>query len=398
MTGNISDKNPDEFGESLDFKSWVIDGASVWIHVNDENGKIVLWNKKAEEITGWKPEEVVGGSDIWKKLIPNESDRARIYTNLDSILSDSDTINDYHAELVTKSGEKKNVSWDLKAIKNRDGRVIRSIAIGKVIDPSTRRKSVSSEEATRLQVKISELEKIIASENEYLSFITHELRNPLVPIIGYSDMIREGAFGEISDELDKALESIMINAESMKTILDDVQGTLSAGFQKVTPNLTEIKASDLISDLRKIYYKANFGKKVDIVFGYEDCSFTADKFKLIQVIRNIIFNSVKYSGARVNILVAVSPELADYTAVISVTDDGIGIGEDNIAKIFDKNFQENSKQDTPRSGQGMGLYIAKNLVESMNGSISVISRKGEGSTFSIALPAAVRNNTLPSEK
>ncbi|HEX9744120.1 MAG TPA: ATP-binding protein, partial [bacterium] len=87
-----------------------------------------------------------------------------------------------------------------------------------------------------------------------------------------------------------------------------------------------------------------------------------------------------------------------YTAVISVTDDGIGIGEDNIAKIFDKNFQENSKQDTPRSGQGMGLYIAKNLVESMNGSISVISRKGEGSTFSIALPAAVRNNTLPSEK
>lgn len=112
------------------FRESVIERANVWINVLDPMGRVVLWNKAAEEISGYQRDEVLGSDEIWPWLYPDDDDRARIRARAEEILRDEGEVVGYETRITTKDGSQRRISWNSRSLRNEDGEIVGSIAIG----------------------------------------------------------------------------------------------------------------------------------------------------------------------------------------------------------------------------------------------------------------------------
>ena len=123
----------EEIRELNQFRESVIERANVWINVLDLNGRVVLWNKAAEDISGYPREEVMGSDEIWQWLYPDEADRARIRERANEILRDEGEVVGYETWITTRDGHGRQLSWNSRSLRNNAGEITGSIAIGQDI-------------------------------------------------------------------------------------------------------------------------------------------------------------------------------------------------------------------------------------------------------------------------
>lgn len=115
------------------FRESVIERANVWINVLDPMGRVVLWNKAAEEISGYRRDEVLGSDEIWPWLYPDDDERARIRARAEEILRDEGEVVGYETRITTRDGSRRLISWNSRSLRNDDGEIVGSIAIGQDI-------------------------------------------------------------------------------------------------------------------------------------------------------------------------------------------------------------------------------------------------------------------------
>lgn len=115
------------------FRESVIERANVWINVLDPMGRVVLWNKAAEEISGYRRDEVLGSDEIWPWLYPDDDERARIRARAEEILRDEGEVVGYETRITTRAGSRRLISWNSRSLRNDDGEIVGSIAIGQDI-------------------------------------------------------------------------------------------------------------------------------------------------------------------------------------------------------------------------------------------------------------------------
>lgn len=237
-----------------------------------------------------------------------------------------------------------------------------------------------------LSKKNRELDELNKLKNLFLGIAAHDLRNPLGVIIGYSDFLLEEATDMLSEDHVEMLKSILTSSEFMLRLLNDLLDV--SAIESGNLNLNLVKA-DLVPVIKKnielnnvIAHKKNIhihihqsGLIPEIIF---------DEGKIEQVLNNLISNAIKYSKQETTINVNISK--SDKEIVVAVADQGQGIPETELGKIF-KPFERTSVKSTGgEKSTGLGLSIVRKLILGHKGKIWVESKVGEGSTFYFSLP------------
>ncbi|MFZ2970643.1 MAG: HAMP domain-containing sensor histidine kinase [Minisyncoccia bacterium] len=235
-----------------------------------------------------------------------------------------------------------------------------------------------------LYKKIKEVDQM---KDEFISMASHELRTPLSAIKGYTSLMLEGTFGKISNpEMEKSLVRVMASTKRLEELVEDLlnvsrieQGRLDVNMTgaKIEPIIEEINGQLKISadekNLALIYQKPE--KELPMI----EC----DPDRLKQVLVNLVGNSIKYTEKG---SITVSTEInKDNKLEIKVKDTGIGMSAEEQKRLFEKFYRIKNDKTEKIVGTGLGLWIAKQIVEFMKGKIYVESMKGAGTQFTVIL-------------
>lgn len=224
-------------------------------------------------------------------------------------------------------------------------------------------------------------------KSEFLSTMSHELRTPLNSIIGFSDLLKQKMIGELNEKQEHYLDNIIKSSKHLLFLINDIldlskieAGKIEMTFQKTSLPAMMNDALELIKTTatkQNVTIKKEFDPQIDFI--------EADKQKFKQILFNLLSNAVKFSktnGGTITITTRKCGEMVQ----ISISDTGIGIKNEDLAKLFNKFQQIDSGSSRKYGGTGLGLTISKSLVELHEGKIWAQSNYGEGSIFTFELP------------
>ncbi|MDP3967138.1 MAG: PAS domain S-box protein [Nocardioides sp.] len=358
----------------------------------DLSGRITVFNRGAEELVGYAAEEVLTVATPALFLDPEEIARVgpfelpevlrRLSEHTDGDFSDW--------TLVTKGGDRLTVSLTVSLVNDSFGDHIGFLIVGRDVTEQ-RRQSESLERSLAKEREIVEdMRRLDRAKDDFISTVSHELRTPLTSIVGYTEMMQDGVGGEVDPEQDRLLEIVRRNAERLTTLVEDLL-TLSRmesgsfALERTTLDLREVLASAHDS-LRPLVDSR--GVRVEFALPEQTVPVTGDRLQLERVALNLVGNAVKFTedgGAVVCRLAVDDPT----RAVVEVSDTGIGVPADEIDKLFTRFFRSSNAQERAIQGTGLGLSIVRRIIEAHDGSITVESEEGVGTTFTVELPVTM---------
>jgi signal transduction histidine kinase len=239
---------------------------------------------------------------------------------------------------------------------------------------------------SNLLVANEKLRKLDKAKSEFISIASHQLRTPLTVIKGYISMILEGSFGKLKIKQKEALKKVFASGERLIQLVENLlnisrieSGRMQFNYEEVSLEeaienlLDQLKLKAEKKNIKLLFKKINKIEKIKI-----------DKEKISQVIINLVDNAIKYTEKG---KVEISLEKKAKKIIFCVKDSGIGINKDNLPNLFRKFSREAGAFTVNREGTGLGLYVAKKIIEQHKGEIWAKSKgSGEGSEFCFSLP------------
>ena len=320
----------------------------------DRDGKVVLWNAAAEEITGVSQDEAIGRTtvEVLQRRLESEDDEVPAGQRLVSLMRGGEEVWLSLSEAVMRD--------PLKAVAGRIF-AFRDISADRMVE----------------QVK-----------SEFVAAVSHELRTPLTSIYGFAETLlrQDVPFGE--EERRTFLSYIASESERLTEIVDQLLtvARLDAGDLQV--ELGRIDVGSVVSELVETVEESGVmnGQRFEVELPDEPLAAEADPDKVRQVFNILVENALRYSPRGGTVTVGARRN-ADRVEV-RVADEGIGIPAAERERIFRKFYRAESAARDGAAGTGLGLFIAKELVTAMGGRIWVDSTEGEGSSFAFELPVA----------
>jgi PAS domain S-box-containing protein len=242
---------------------------------------------------------------------------------------------------------------------------------------------------SRLTQKTLDLEKANKAKDEFLSVMSHELRTPLNVIMGYTEIMQDGMFGDLRPDLQIAVTKVEKQTMSLLAMIEEilVATRIEAGVIKLESK--DINVANFVAELKSSYdlpLRPDFRLIWNIALGLPTVK--TDDGKLKHILLNLINNALKFTEkGQVTVSACYTP--GTNKVEFSVADTGIGIKRDKISAIFDMFHQVDSSETRVYEGVGLGLYIVKKFTELLCGTIKVESEFGKGSTFTVAIPLGV---------
>ena len=231
---------------------------------------------------------------------------------------------------------------------------------------------------------ITELIHLEEVRKDFVANVSHELRTPVTSIKGFSETLLDGAMNEPS-VLKDFLEIIHKESDRLHLLIDDLlelSGMERDGFSLV---FRSVNLREVIEDAIRIVSGSLKRKKITVVLRLEEnLMIVADSDRLIQVMVNLISNAINYSHEEKEILISTTSEMND--AVITVKDEGIGIENTQLPRLFERFYRVDRARSRDSGGTGLGLAIVKHLIEAHHGTILVESELGKGTMFTLNLP------------
>ena len=239
------------------------------------------------------------------------------------------------------------------------------------------------------------------AKSEFLSNVSHELRTPLNHIMGFTELILGRSFGDLNKRQEEYLTDVYQSSLHLLSLVNDILDVerIEAGKLEIKPS--EINLKRLLEESLSIVTDKTIRRKIRLKTRIEEIpeTITADELRLKQILYNLLSNAVKFTeeGGSIDLIARVTAESGAATPagaqnvsreiVISVADTGIGIKQEDMGKIFDPFSQVESSLSRKHAGSGLGLALARNLVEMHGGRLWAESDgPGKGSTFRFTLP------------
>ena len=236
------------------------------------------------------------------------------------------------------------------------------------------------EQANRSLVKANK------AKDEFLQVMSHELRTPLNVLLGYSQLVKDGSFGTINQEQERALDKVVRRAKELMNMISEILRATSIEAGKVSAEMLHIQMDELLNELISTY-DIPLNQKLTFKWDYpsEPRIIKTDGDKLKHILQNLINNAVKFTDeGSITFTARYFPETK--VAEFKVADTGIGIEQEMLPSIFERFYQLDSSETRNHGGVGLGLYIVKKYIDLLGGRIEVNSEPGKGSIFAVTIP------------
>jgi PAS domain S-box-containing protein len=244
-----------------------------------------------------------------------------------------------------------------------------------------------AEQNARLQWQSQEVERANRLKSEFLASMSHELRTPINALIGYSALLIDGVLGDINERQRDALRRGRAAAEHLLALINDILDLAKIEAGKMPLHLEDVELRDVIGEVSQQIEPMVRKKALEFVvdIGLECPALHTDRTKVRQVLLNLLSNAVKFTNKGRVSVVARCAEIGDGVR-IDVVDTGIGIREKDLPAIWEDFRQVDQSRTREYGGTGLGLSITRKLLDRLGGTVSVRSKYGDGSVFSVLLP------------
>lgn len=354
-----------------------LDIAGVIVLVFDVNNNVLLINKKGREILGIEASEIIGKNWINEYVAKKNQNQTRsILTLLLSKTTLADTLENI---IISKDKSEKNIVWHFSMLQNENNVATAILATG-----------VDITELTKAKITISQLKEVDKLKNEVLNVATHELKTPLISIVGLSEVMGKQPKTIPSDYQNYIS---IIHNEGMK--LTNLIKTMLTASRNEVGKISAVKEKfdlvELVSSLKISLEMLTKRTDSEIKFDLQakKVKLESDKAKISQVIYNFVDNAVKYGPK--NQIVEINLFLPDNKSVrVEVKGAGQGVPKEMQKKLFMKFAQLEPSLSRSQDGMGLGLYICKQNIENLGGNIGVESESNKGATFYFTLPLTLK--------
>lgn len=242
-----------------------------------------------------------------------------------------------------------------------------------------------------------EVQRANLAKSDFVSFVAHELKNPMTSIKGYTELLAAGSVGQINEMQTNFLSTIRANVERMSALVSDLNDNAKIEVGRLRLDYKPVDVPDVVDEVVRSTKRQVEDKKQDVELRLPSQlpQVWADRLRVGQVLTNLVSNAHKYTPEGGRILVGAEatrnqwdPEGAKQVVHLWVKDDGIGISIDDQAKIFQQFFRSDDAKAREAPGTGLGLHITKSLVEMQGGRIWFDSEFRKGTTFHFTVPIA----------
>jgi PAS domain S-box-containing protein len=352
----------------------------------DADGVITGWNAAAEQMFG-RPRDKALGQPLAETIVP-PSLRDAHRTGLARFLSTGERrvigkrieivawrrdIGEFPIELAIWA-VREDDRWSFNAFLHdiRDRRIAEAAL----------REAYENERANAARLR-----SLDQAKDDFVATVSHELRTPLTSLSGYLELMLEGDAGPVSEQQHRMLETMAKNAGRLRALIEDLllinqmdAGSLQLDLEQTSVGGLVRRAVQSVAALAQAR-----DQRVAIHLDADLGSIRADAAHLERAIRGLVSNAIKFSpdGGAVRVC---GRRLAGQVEV-AVTDEGVGIDEDDVPRLFDRFFRTSQATTAAVQGAGLGLTISRRIVEEHGGTVEVASKPGKGSTFTVRLPA-----------
>jgi PAS domain S-box-containing protein len=301
--------------------------------------------------------------------------------------------------LITADGSERVIRTAKVPIRDEDGRPLYLLGISEDITQRKeaereRERLLAAEQVARAEAEAArselaeqnlELRKLDHLKDEFVALVSHELRTPLTSIIGYLDLVLDEEGGPVTVDQRRFLDVIRRNSQRLLHLVGDLLFVAQVDAGKLSLEKLPVDLNELARDCLEAVRPRATEKGVVVELAADEVDgFEGDRLRLSQLFDNLVSNAIKFTptGGRVDIAVT----RRNGTAVVTVADTGIGIPEQEQARLFERFFRADGATRLAIQGTGLGLTISKAIAEAHGGTIGVESQEGVGTTFAVELP------------
>ncbi|MDP9352085.1 MAG: PAS domain-containing protein, partial [Chloroflexota bacterium] len=333
------------------------------------------WSDEVYRIFGYTPQQFTPTYDIFLNCL-HPDDRAVVIQAVEDAL---DNKHPYHVEhrIVRPDGTERTVLEQAEVVFDEGGSRVRMI--GTVQDITERKRA--EEQHNEL---LAQVERALEIRNQFLSIASHELKTPVTLLKGYAQLIEEKARQRNDTGYQKPIATINRQVDRMTQLINDLLDVSRIESGKVEFDMQPFDLNLAVEEIVHEIEATMPGLKLELEQQAEGVWVYGDRIRIQQVITNLVTNAVKYSDKSKDVNVCVQREAAK--ALVTVTDRGIGIPNQQQAQVFNLYFRGANASANNYGGLGLGLYISKTILDRHGGEIGLHSEEGVGSTFYFSLP------------
>ncbi len=360
----------------------------------DQMDRLVLWNNKFEDFFGFEPGQLQPGMEY--AMVEYHADQHIAQTSEigDQIgneiqLADGRWLR--YLETYTADGGRVSIGTEVTTIRTREQQLqVNQDALEKTINVLRKSQVRIVELAENYEQEKIRAEEANQSKSEFLANMSHELRTPLNAINGFSDIMKKEMFGPLGDPRYKEyVNDILFSGQHLLSLINDILDMSKIEAGKMTLNTEPMIMSDMISQVLRIVRGRADENRLKLVYdGAQTPEIQADPRAVKQILLNLTTNAIKFTPEGGMVRIAVEPKSAGL--IVHVSDTGIGISKDDIARLAQPFEQIDSQHSRKHEGTGLGLALSKSLVELHGGNFKISSVVGEGTTVTFTLPNSVQ--------
>ena len=347
----------------------------------DMNGNVTFFNEFAQDFFGYKEGEILRRNVVGTIVPPSDSSGRDLTAMIDDMARNPERYINNENENKVRGGRRVWIAWTNKAILDKDGRVREILCIGNEIT-----KLKEAEEAT-LKAKEA-AESANRAKSSFLANMSHELRTPLNAIMGFSEIMKDGIAGALTDKQAEYAGIILESGRHLLSLINDILDLSKVEAGKMELELGEFDLKELLKKslvfIKEKAYTHGIGLSADIQDGIGTVK--ADERKVKQIVYNLLSNAAKFTPDKGRIGIE-AKKINDNEIQVCVWDTGIGIEKKDSEKVFSEFEQIDSEYSRKYAGTGLGMPLSKKFAELGGGRMWFESfGAGKGSRFYFTLP------------
>lgn len=363
----------------------------------DSEGRITLINPLASRLTGWPGQSAINHAveEVFN-IIKKDTRLAATIPVKDTLALGTIHGLGNHTLLISRDGSECDIADSCAPIRDRDNKVIGAVLVFRDVTEEYAVQHMLKTKNLELEIAKSSAEKANLAKSEFLSSMSHELRSPLNAILGFAQLI-ESDTPPPTPSQKESIGLILQSGWHLLKLINEVLDLAKVESGTAPLSYEPVSMAELMHECQKMIEPQAQQRGIQLIFPQfeKSCFIKADRTRVKQILINLLSNAIKYNSVKGTVEVNCI-EIATRRIRISIKDTGAGLSGTQLGQLFQA-FNRLGQEAGGEEGTGIGLVVAKRLVELMGGVIGVESTVGQGSTFWFELDS-IDEPTLSAEE